>query len=375
VNVTVTFKPLVEQQLEHSLQITSSSSQTIDLPLRGRGVDAHIVVPRVIDFGPALLETTTSLDYTIENTGLYPLTITSVTTKAPFESAPVSVVIEPGESETLSVSFTPTLIEEVQGELLIHSDAPERDQIVKLIGRGGDIAPGKSHVRYRISDVSAEIGEQVSIPIMISHGQLLDQLEDDEFYVEIKYDPWMLYLYGFDDFNTVTSGMNIQSKKTSDTTFAVWGSGAPFDLEVGRTLITLKGEALFGPREVTMMEILQARPSTIATLADPRAEFRVVNCHDQKAAAIYKGAYEVQHAYPTPTRSTSTIEYTLGFMGSAEIDIIDALGRTVKRVSLPERPKGQHSFVLDVSDLPNGNYFGLFRSREFLKRIDLVIEH
>ena len=375
VTATVTFKPLREQQLDHMVALRSSVSQFIELPLRGRGVDAHISTPEVIDFGPALFETTTFLDYTIENTGLYPLTISGSTTEWPFQTASSSIIIPPGESEVLSVGFTPELMDEVSGELLIRSDAAEGDRIIVLKGRGGDVAPGKGHVRYTLPDVSAEIGDLVTIPIMISHGQLLDQFAADSFYVEFKYDPWMLYIHGVEDLDAVTNGMNIQSKKTSDSTFAVWGNGATLDLEVGKTLVALKGEALFGPREITAMQIIEAYPRSIATLADPRAVFTVTNCHDQTAAAVHKGAYAVQHVVPTPTRSTARIDYTLGFNGSSEIEIMDALGRLVKRVTLPERPKGEHSFTLDVSDLPNGNYFGIFRSREFIKRIDLVIEH
>lgn len=371
----ITYTPKTEEQHLSALSLTTSE-QVLQLALAGRGVDAHIVTEAVIDFGVVELESATSRDFEISNSGSYPLTVLSSSATTPFETASISTTIAPGESKTFAVSFTPVSRKEVQGELRIISDAVEGERVIRLTGRGGDGTQSVPRISYELPQdgVSAVIGEHVRIPLTI-RGNKLYQFKADSFYLELRHDPWMLYLYDADASGSVTHGMSIETGILSDTIFFVRGRGKSFDLVAGMTLIELKGEALFGPRERTEIEIVKAYPSTLSTLSQATTEFRVTNCQDQAAGAIHVGAYAVQHAYPSPTSTAATIEYTLGFMGSAEIEIIDAMGRTMKMVALPERPKGQHTFQLDVTDLPNGHYSGLFRSREFIKRIDLIVQH
>jgi hypothetical protein len=372
--VSVSFRPGEERVLDASLRLKTAEQQTIDLPLTGRGVDAHILTVKEIDFNVVELESTVSRNYLVQNRGEYPLTVSSQTTRAPFSVSSLSVVIPAGAQQKFSVDFTPVSKKEVIGELRITSDAAEGEMVIRLVGRGGDGAQSMPRIGYSIPNVSAVIGEQVTIPVMIN-GNKLDQFNAQSFYLEFRYDPWMLNIHGVESANSVTSGLTIEGKKLDDSTYAITGSGAPFDLVAGETLIELKGEALFGPRERTTMLVVEASPATSSSITEAIGEFRVTNCHDQTAAAIYKGAYSVEQAFPTPTNSSATIGYTLGFTGAADIEIVDALGRTMKRVQLPERPKGDHTFILDVTDLPNGHYSGLFRSREFLKRIDIIVEH
>jgi hypothetical protein len=372
--VSIVFSPDAEREFSAVLQLRTAE-QTLDIPLKGRGVEAHIVTVEEIDFGVAELEVTTQEDLTITNAGLFPLTVTSASASLPFDVSNVSMIIAPGTSETIKVGFTPLSMKEVVGELLISSDAAEGVRIIRLRGKGGDGTQSAARIRYGLPDeVRAVIGEIVTIPVRIE-GNKLEQFTSDSFYLELRFDPWMLHITGINASNSVTSGLEIESKKIDDSTYAISGHGASFDLAAGEPLIEIKGEALFGPRERTMFGVVAAYPSTASSITDAVSVFHVTNCQDQTAAAIYKGAYAVEQAFPTPTNNTATIAYTLGFHGAADIEIIDDLGRTLKRVSLPERPKGDHTFTLDVSELPNGHYSGLFRSREFLKRIDLIVQH
>jgi hypothetical protein len=375
ISASVTYEPHSEEQHAAALELRSTD-QMIELALTGRGIDAHIVTEDLIDFEVAELEVSTFKSFDITNTGLYPLKVRSASTELPFEVAAIDETIPPGETHSFNVGFTPASKKEVQGELHIVSDAAEGERVIRLVGKGGDLTQSVPRIAYElpVNGVSAVIGEQVTTPITI-YGNKLDQFTSDSFYIEVRHDPWMLYLYGADASNSVTNGMALETGKLNDTVFYVRGWGQPFTLEAGKSLIELKGEALFGPRERTEMEIVKAYPSTLSTITQDVSVFRVTNCKDQAAGAIHKGAYAVQNAYPTPTSTSAIIEYTLGFMGGADIEIVDDMGRVVKQVTLPERPKGQHTYQLDVTDLANGHYSGLFRSREFMKRIDLIIQH
>lgn len=370
---TITFTPGEERDLLAMLEVTSTD-QSITIPLEGRGVEAHIVTVAEIDFGTAELEVPIIKSYAVTNTGGFPLTISGTSATPPFEAAVDPRTIQPGMTETFDASFTALSKKEVIGELRISSDAAEGERVIRLRGKGGDGTQSVARIGYSVPDVSAVIGETVTVPVTIE-GNKLDQFKADSFYIEFRYDPWMLYVHGFEVSNSVTNGLLATGVRKDDSTYAIAGRGSLFTLSAGAALVEIKGEALFGPRERTVMQVVAAYPSTASSLTEAMGLFRVTNCKDQTAAAIHKGAYSVEQAFPTPTNKAATIAYTLGFNGSAEIEIIDALGRSVKRVQLPEKPKGEHTFTLDVSDLPNGHYSGLFRSREFLKRIDLIVQH
>jgi hypothetical protein len=243
-----------------------------------------------------------------------------------------------------------------------------------LIGRGGPVAQSKPRVAYHVPDIETVIGHHILIPVTVS-GSQLDKFETDSFSITLRYDPWMLYLYGFSEFATLSSGFEISMEREDDSTVIISGHGSQLELRDGVSLIDLKGEALFGPRPRSAMQIVEAYPSTLSTLANATGELYITNCDDQDAGAVYKGAYTVDQVFPNPAGERARIQYKLGFPGAAEVTLYDALGRVVKVVPIPERPKGDHEFDIDLRDLPNGHYTGLFRSRGFLTRIDLIVQH
>lgn len=69
---------------------------------------------------------------------------------------------------------------------------------------------------------------------------------------------------------------------------------------------------------------------------------------------------------PNPATSTVTFEFTIPFEGKTELDLFSIDGKRIRRIISNTIPAGDHSVVVDVSDLPNGIYYyrlayGLFR--------------
>ncbi|MCG6971386.1 MAG: choice-of-anchor D domain-containing protein, partial [Gammaproteobacteria bacterium] len=122
----------------------------IDIPGNGidencDGVDAEpadvpaiSVFPNPIDFGEVLVNNSSTVELTIENTGSADLVINSITDGAPFiVQLPLPDPIAPGETATVVVVFSPTAVGDFTGTLTIDSNADNQNPVlVTVLGSG-----------------------------------------------------------------------------------------------------------------------------------------------------------------------------------------------------------------------------------------------
>ncbi|MBN2279611.1 MAG: T9SS type A sorting domain-containing protein [Candidatus Marinimicrobia bacterium] len=78
-----------------------------------------------------------------------------------------------------------------------------------------------------------------------------------------------------------------------------------------------------------------------------------VGLDDGKLAQNYK----LDQNYPNPFNPTTTIHYSLPMNNKVRIILYDMLGNSVKTLVNEHKSAGNHSFVLDGSDLSSGVYF------------------
>lgn len=62
-------------------------------------------------------------------------------------------------------------------------------------------------------------------------------------------------------------------------------------------------------------------------------------------------------AYPNPAINTMTLEMNFITGGQAEIDMVDMMGKVVKKVANENYAAGVHTLQLETSDITNGIYF------------------
>lgn len=131
VNATVSFAPTAQGPASATLEIDSDAAATPQLliPLTGNGTAfARIEVsPAAIDFGDVLIDTTQTQTVTVRDDGTAPLNISSIQLapdSAPdfHVQPPAALRVQPGQSETFTVSFAPTQAEKATGTVLIASD-------------------------------------------------------------------------------------------------------------------------------------------------------------------------------------------------------------------------------------------------------------
>jgi hypothetical protein len=63
------------------------------------------------------------------------------------------------------------------------------------------------------------------------------------------------------------------------------------------------------------------------------------------------------NAYPNPSNSQTTINYTTSTAGVVNIDVFDVLGNKVATIENSNRPAGSHDVKFETKDLTSGVYF------------------
>ena len=81
------------------------------------------------------------------------------------------------------------------------------------------------------------------------------------------------------------------------------------------------------------------------------------------------------HIYPVPAVTTAKIDFELAHGGSVEIELIDGMGRLVRKWSAGVLPGGKNSWIMDVSDLDEGSYTAVIRSLKEVKSARIHVVH
>jgi photosystem II stability/assembly factor-like uncharacterized protein len=146
--VNVTFNPLTEGTFDGELSITTNDTLTpvFTVSLSGSAV-AYIpdiaVSPDSVDFGTVGTTETATQQITVTNNGNGVLSVTNITSsEAVFTVDETSFDVNPGNTHTFNVIFTPTDEQQYAGTLEIASNDPDESIVtVKLNGEGMVYAP------------------------------------------------------------------------------------------------------------------------------------------------------------------------------------------------------------------------------------------
>ena len=142
--VTVVFTPTAAAARSGTLSVfdnVTGSPHTVSLA--GTGVVPTVsVTPASLKFPATGIHlTSTAQTVTVKNTGIVPLTISSITITTGFTETNTCVGIRaPGSSCTVSVKFAPLTVGPQTGTLTIHDNASPATQTVALSGTGSDFA-------------------------------------------------------------------------------------------------------------------------------------------------------------------------------------------------------------------------------------------
>jgi P pilus assembly chaperone PapD len=151
---TVVFTPTTTGYVAGSASITSTASNSpLTLTMSGSGVAATpalTVTPATLVFANETVGNTESLAVTLNNSGNSNVTVSSIGVSAADIQTGGGVsgaTIAPGQSATLSVSFSPKKAETVSGSVTITSNAISSPTIIPVSGTGvsGNQVSGNGH--------------------------------------------------------------------------------------------------------------------------------------------------------------------------------------------------------------------------------------
>ncbi|MEP7234303.1 MAG: choice-of-anchor D domain-containing protein [Ignavibacteriota bacterium] len=373
---SITYSPNIEATDLATLLLNTNDADSAILPLKGRGVEAHLSVDStIINFGDVGLSLTGFHPLRITNKGGYPLRITSLRKKTPeFDTSTNGVfLIAPNSFADYIISFTPRRAINYSDSLEITADAPESRAGVALGGRGVFTPLGIPEVIYSIPDNQARVGDIVDIPISLA-GKDLALFDIDSFHVDISYDPSVVYfLDTIDTRSTLAAGFKMKFERLAhDSTIRISGEGNEIVASPGRFFI-LKAMALLGEHDSTIIRVTSSNPVNTADLLSSGGSFIVTDCEQYRGGIIFKGNYSVSNINPNPVSSQANIDYEIGLPGRVHLDLYDQLGRHIRTIVDDDKLRGKHSATFKADDIPSGEYVYVFRSLEYESRGTMII--
>jgi hypothetical protein len=305
------------------------------------------------------------------NTGGYPLTIKNIHNKlSVFDTSTKGVfAIAPNSSADYLLSFTPQRAIRYFDSLRIDADAPEKNAVVSMTGKGVFSPLGIPEVRYSIPDVQAKVGDIVEIPISIA-GKDLSLFNIDSFHVDLAYDPTVIYF--FDTIitsGTLSSGFSMKpvERLAHDSIIHISGKDKEIVATPGRFFI-LRAMALLGPHDSTRIYVLSSDPINTGSLLSTSGLFVVTDCENYRGGIIFKGNYSVSQVNPNPVSSQAHIDYEIGLPAR-----VHALGRHIRTIVDDDQTVGKHSAAFNADDIPSGEYIYVFKSLEYESRGSMII--
>jgi hypothetical protein len=183
---TLVYTPRATGYAAASTSITSTASnKTLTLVISGTGVVATRVLtetPTILNFGNESLGNTHTLPVSLKNSGNSSVVISGISVLATDIATGGGVngaIIAPGQTATLSVSFTPKKVEAVSGSIKIASSAMESTTTIDVSGAGvssaghsvalswqASISPNVTgYYLYRASGLAGTYSKLVTAPV------------------------------------------------------------------------------------------------------------------------------------------------------------------------------------------------------------------
>jgi hypothetical protein len=212
-------------------------------------------------------------------------------------------------------------------------------------------------------------GKQTGFSLSLPYSQRLLSLVPEQLLLQISLDT-----------NDIEAFEIHQSGKLSPIQrIATTGSTVTLATTLSKNLgtISFRSKSL-QPRE---QQIAIRLLSTAANLIFPEATclirhqgLSVYNLSQDAQSKVAEGQNIIQHIAPNPSSNNVSVRYAMG--ASAEIiafEIVNALGISVKSLSLPNYKYGVHDISIDISDLTQGIYFLKVQSNNNVEMRKIIV--
>ncbi len=359
----------------HQAQIfVKTQADTFQQVIRGEGVLPQVqALGEVIDFGQVSISSMkdTVINVAIQNIGTAAVNFTGDMQLGP-DITQYSVLagggaftLQPNESRTVTLRFSPQFIGPTSGRVGFTHDAPGSPAMLTLFGWGigGEVY---------IPDDSAAPGEHKGIPILLggSVTKNYSKLGAVKFKAEIEFNSSILAPDGIVLPSVIDKGRRTLTIETS------WDG-------LSDTLTVIPFIAALGDAETTTMNIpkfewLDGFGATLALDVDTRSGTFYVSelCREGGTRLIsMNGKFLLSEPIPNPSSSYATIRYELIEEGHTELVITDVIGRKVRTLFNGEAKPGSYSIRVNTDELATGKYFYTLSTPTLHAMKMMLVEH
>ena len=192
--VTVTFSPLALQTYSATLTLThNASGSPSNISLTGTGIGSAVISlsQPSVSFGNVNLGSTTSQTLIVTNSGAIALTVTNITGgNSTFAVSPTSFTLAPGNSQTLTFTFTATAAGSLNGSLVFVSNAVSNPTITL----GGTVVSRVTASSTQAGRFSAGIPPSTWVLLSVPYN--LDNATSGILSTQLSgTNPWVMYWY------------------------------------------------------------------------------------------------------------------------------------------------------------------------------------
>jgi hypothetical protein len=171
--LNVSFKPSASEQISGNITVTSSQGAAAVIPVSGSGVQAALAVtPASVSFGNVTVGAPNSQTIQLKNNGTGVLTISQVSAAGPGYSTSALALplsLNPSQSTTFNVQFSPASAGSASGSVSILSNAPNSPAVIALSGSGVAATEVLSFSTQSLSFGSVNTGTSVSQSVMVTN--------------------------------------------------------------------------------------------------------------------------------------------------------------------------------------------------------------
>ena len=387
----VTFTPQSKGDFSGSLEFfwgPCNGSTVVNLSAVGLDPDVTLSVEG-IDFGQIDITTGTPgrQTITITNESNVPRRITgidlgSATNLQVTQPNSFPVIIPAGGSIQVEIEYGPTEIGSLSttATVSVAGPCPEEERFT-ITGEGiGDEVIRASLTITVPDDLSGQVDEIVSVPILLSNGVSLDDATSTQLSVTLSWRYTMLLPLSIQtDLLGLTSAQLFNDQIVGDrrvVTAVFTGTALP---ENG-TLGIIQARALLGDRTETDITI-----DTVTLLAVADREFSYTTNHgmftllgvcelDGDRLVHLGGGLKLSAPRPNPVSGLSQMDFTTEGDGYIELVLYDALGFERERLHAGYLEEGAYTVQIDARDLPTGLYFCELRQGAYRVQQTILIQ-
>jgi WD40 repeat protein len=328
------------------------------------------VQPPDLDFGTLGTGATATRSFTVRNPWSNPMSVTftgsAFADLRSWSPDPLPTRIEAGATITITLEFGGEDLQTLLGDLRIHTSiggCEDSSNVITLRGRvEGSVAT------VELPELTAEIGQLITIPIRLRNSSNLALTGTKSFRVSLLFNRSMLWpeavssTTGVASLTTEAAGGNLRS------IIEVTQDASPVDGIIAElTCLVMLGNDDATSLVIETFEWLEG--TTRTQLLSGRFVATGICEEGGKRLLAPPGVPSLQRNAPNPFSSTTELQWYLPEDASIELCVYNSLGRRVAVLASGYHTTGHHRAVFDASGLPSGVYVAVLRTPDGMQSV------